>query len=243
MRVEGVIPCRYNYSRFPGIPLEKKKKKSMVQRVYEKSFLCDHLNKIIVATDDERISFHVKAFGGNVMITSKNHKNGTERCGEVLRKSIENFDVIVNIQGDEPFIEPSQISQLISLFADENVQIATLSKKIEDYTTLTDINKVKVFFDKENNANSFVRNYEITEKEFHKEKLYKHIGIYAFRADILEKITKLSPSKSEQDLNLEQLRWLDNKFKIKVGITEFESQSVDTTEDIEKIVEFHSKNS
>ena len=214
----------------------------MVQRVYEKSSLCDNLNKIIVATDDERISFHVKSFGGNVMITSKKHENGTERCGEVLEKSIENFDVIVNIQGDEPFIEPSQISQLISMFDDINVQIATLSKTIEDYTTLTDINKVKVFFDKENNANSFVRNHEITEEKFHKENFYKHIGIYAFRADILEKITKLSPSKSEQDLNLEQLRWLDNKFKIKVGITEFESQSVDTTEDIEKIVEFHSKN-
>ena len=128
------------------------------------------------------------------------------------------------------------------MFDDINVQIATLSKTIEDYTTLTDINKVKVFFDKENNANSFVRNHEITEEKFHKENFYKHIGIYAFRADILEKITKLSPSKSEQDLNLEQLRWLDNKFKIKVGITEFESQSVDTTEDIEKIVEFHSKN-
>ena len=242
MRVLGVIPCRYNSSRFPGKPLAEILGKSMVQRVYEKSSLCDNLNKIIVATDDERISFHVKSFAGNVMMTSKNHESGTERCGEVLKKSIENFDVIVNIQGDEPFIEPSQISQLISLFDDINVQIATLSKKIEDYTTLTDINKVKVFFDKENNANSFVRNHEITEEEFYKKNFYKHIGIYAFRADILEKITKLSPSKSEQDLNLEQLRWLDNKFKIKVGITEFESQSVDTTEDIEKIVEFHSKN-
>lgn len=214
----------------------------MVQRVYEKSSLCDNLNKIIVATDDERISFHVKSFAGNVMMTSKNHESGTERCGEVLKKSIENFDLIINIQGDEPFIEPSQISQLISLFDDINVQIATLSKKIKDYTTLKDINKVKVFFDKENNANSFVRNHEATEEEFHKKNFYKHIGIYAFRADILEKITKLSASKSEQDLNLEQLRWLDNKLKIKVGITEFESQSVDTTEDIEKIVEFHSKN-
>jgi len=243
MKVLGVIPCRYNSSRFPGKPLAEILGKSMVQRVYEKSSLCDNLNKIIVATDDERISFHVKSFGGNVMITSKNHENGTERCGEVLEKSIENFDLIVNIQGDEPFIEPSQISHLISLFDEKNVQIATLSKKIEDYTTLTDKDKVKVFFDKENNANSFVRNYEITEEEFHKENFYNHIGIYAFRADVLEKITKLSPSKSEKQLNLEQLRWLDNKFKIKVGITEFESQSVDTTEDIEKIMEFHSKNS
>ena len=243
MRVLGIIPCRYNSSRFPGKPLADILGKSMVQRVYEKSSLCDNLNKVIVATDDERISFHVKSFGGNVMMTSKNHESGTERCGEILENISEHFDVIVNIQGDEPFIEPSQISQLISLFDEKNVKIATLSKKIEDYTTLTDKNKVKIFFDKENNANSFVRNYEITEEEFHKDNFYKHIGIYAFRSNILEKITKLSPSKNEKQLNLEQLRWLDNKFKIKVGITESESLSVDTTEDIDKIVEFHSKNS
>jgi len=242
MRVLGIIPARYNSSRLPGKPLADIMGTSIIQRVYEQASKCKQLRKVIVATDDERISFHVKSFGGNVMMTSKNHESGTDRCGEILEKSIENFDVIINIQGDEPFIEPSQISQLISLFDESNVQIATLSKKIEDYDTLTNINKVKVFFDKENNANSFVRNHEITEEEFHKKNFYKHIGIYAFRADILEKITKLSPSKSEQDLNLEQLRWLDNKFKIKVGITEFESQSVDTTEDIEKIVEFHSKN-
>lgn len=242
MRVLGIIPCRYNSSRFPGKPLADILGKSMVQRVYEKSSLCDNLNKIIVATDDERISFHVKSFGGNVMMTSKNHKSGTERCGEILENIIENFDMIVNIQGDEPFINPSQISQLISLFDKKNVKIATLSKKIENYTTLADKNKVKVFFDEGNNANSFVRNYEISEEEFHKDNFYKHIGIYAFRANILEKIIKLSPSKREIQLNLEQLRWMDNKFKIKVGITEFASLSVDTTEDIEKIVEFHSKN-
>ena len=243
MKVLGVIPCRYNSSRFPGKPLADILGKSMVQRVYENSSLCHNLNKVIVATDDERISFHVKSFGGNVMLTSKNHENGTDRCGEVLEKTNKNFDVIINIQGDEPFIEPSQISQIISLFDEKNVKIATLSKKIEDYTTLTDKNKVKVFFDKENNANSFVRNYEITEEEFHKDNFYKHIGIYAFRADILEKITKLSASKNEKQLKLEQLRWLDNKFKIKVEIIESESLSVDTTEDIDKIVEFHSKNS
>ena len=242
MKVLGILPARYNSSRLPGKPLADIMGTSMIQRVYEQASKCKQLRKVIVATDDERISFHVKSFGGNVMMTSKNHESGTDRCGEILEKSIENFDVIINIQGDEPFIEPSQISQLISLFDESNVQIATLSKKIEDYDTLTNINKVKVFFDKENNANSFVRNHEITEEEFYKKNFYKHIGIYAFRSDILEKITKLSPSKSEQDLNLEQLRWLDNKFKIKVGITEFESQSVDTTEDIEKIVEFHSKN-
>ena len=148
MRGLGIIPARYNSSRLPGKPLADIMGTSMIQRVYEQATKCKELRKVIVATDDERISFHVKSFGGNVIMTSKNHESGTDRCGEVLEKSIENFDIIVNIQGDEPFIEPSQISQLISLFDDINVQIATLSKKIEDYTTLTDINKVKVFFDK-----------------------------------------------------------------------------------------------
>jgi len=243
MRVLAIIPSRYNSSRFPGKPLADIMGKSMIQRVVEQCEKCPDLHRIIVATDDERISFHVKSFGGNVILTSKNHENGTDRCGEVLENTNEYFDVIINIQADEPFIETSQISQLISLFDEKNVKIATLSKKIEDYTTLTDKNKVKVFFDKENNANSFVRNYEISEEEFQKDNFYKHIGIYAFREDILEKITKLSASKNEKQLNLEQLRWMDNKFKIKVEITESESLSVDTPEDIDKIVEFHSKNS
>ena len=242
MKVLGILPARYNSSRLPGKPLADIMGTSMIQRVYEQASNCKELRKVIVATDDERISFHVKSFGGNVMMTSKNHESGTDRCGEVFENISEHFDVIINIQGDEPFIEPFQISQLISLFNDENVKIATLSKKIEDYTSLTDEDRVKVFFDEENNATSFVRNYEISEEEFHKDNFYKHIGIYAFRSTVLEKITKLSASKNEKQLKLEQLRWLDNKFKIKVGITEFESQSVDTTEDIEKIVEFHSKN-
>ena len=112
MRVLGVIPCRYNSSRFPGKPLAEILGKSMVQRVYKKSSLCNNLHKVIVATDDERISFHVKSFGGNVMMTSKNHESGTERCGEVLKKSIENFDLIINIQGDEPFISLLKLVRL-----------------------------------------------------------------------------------------------------------------------------------
>lgn len=243
MKVLGIIPARYHSSRFPGKPLVDILGKSMVQRVYEKSSLCADFNKVIVATDDERISFHVKSFGGNVIMTSKKHESGTDRCGEVLESAKEHFDVIVNVQGDEPFIEPFQISELISLFSDENVKIATLSKKIEDYTSLTDQDRVKVFLDKENNASSFVRNYEIAEKDFHNNNVYQHIGIYAFQATVLEKITKLPPSENEKKLNLEQLRWLDNKWKIKVGITECKSISVDTTEDIEKIEDFDSKNS
>lgn len=243
MRVLGIIPVRYNSTRFPGKPLANILGKSMIQRVYEKSSLCNNLNKVIIATDDERIAFHVKSFGGDVIITSKNHKSGTDRCGEILEKTTEDFDIIVNIQGDEPFIEPFQINELISLFNNENIQIGTLSKKIEEYSCLIDKNKVKVFFDEKNNANSFVREYKISEEEFNKQTFYKHIGIYAFQASILKKITKLPSTKNEKKLNLEQIRWLDNKFKIKVGITEIESISVDTSEDLQKIEDFHSKNS
>jgi len=242
MRVLGVIPSRYNSSRFPGKPLTNILGKSMVQRVYERSSQCDNLNKVIIATDDERISFHVKSFAGNVMMTSKHHESGTDRCGEILEKINEHFDIIVNIQGDEPFINPTQISNLISMFDDKNVKIATLAKKIKNYISLTDNNKVKIFFDNRNNAYSFVRSYKISEEEFLENNFYKHNGIYAFRANILKNLIKISPSKNEKNLNLEQLRWLDNKYKIKVGITEFESLSVDTIEDVEKIVEFHSKN-
>jgi len=243
MRVLGIIPVRYNSSRFPGKPLANILGKSMIQRVYEKASLCNNLNKVIVATDDERIAFHVKSFAGNVIMTSKKHQSGTDRCREALEKTTENFDIIVNIQGDEPFIEPLQINEVISLFKIENVTIGTLSKKIEDYASLIDKNKVKVFFDNNNYANSFVREHKILEENFNKQTFYKHIGIYAFKASTLKEITELPSNKNEIKLNLEQLRWLDNKFKIKVGITEMESISVDTSEDLQKIEEFHSKNS
>ena len=243
MRTLGIIPARYNSSRLPGKPLANILGKSMIERVYEKVSLCNNLNKVIVATDDERIAFHVKSFGGNVIMTSKNHESGTDRCGEALEKMKEEFDVIVNIQGDEPFINPLQINEVISLFKNKNITIGTLSKKIQNYASLIDKNKVKVFFDNKNYANSFVRKHKISEEAFNKQTFYKHIGIYAFKASTLKEITKLSSTKNEIKLNLEQLKWLDNKFKIMVGVTEIESISVDTAEDILKIEEFHLKNS
>ena len=214
----------------------------MIQRVYNQVSLCKEVSKIIIATDDERIAFHVKGFGGNVMMTSKHHESGTDRCGEVLSKLEEDFDVVVNIQGDEPFIEPLQIHQLISLFKEEEIKIATLAKQINDYSLYKDENKVKVIINDSNFAVTFVRKVDISEETFLEKEYFKHIGIYAFQQETLEEITKLSPSKNEKNLNLEQLRWLDNNYKIKVGITEFDSLSVDNSEDIEKIIEFHSKN-
>ena len=242
MKVLGIIPARYNSSRLPGKPLADIMGTSMIQRVYEQASKCKQLRKVIVATDDERISFHVKSFGGNVIMTSKNHESGTDRCGEVAEKIERNFDVIVNIQGDEPFINPEQINQVIQLFNEESTQIATLSKRFNNFENFTDENKVKVKINTDGFADDFYRTSVINEIEFSEREYFKHIGIYAFKADVLQKIVNLPKSKTEEKLNLEQLRWLDNKYKIKVGITELEALSVDRIEDIEKIVEFHEKN-
>jgi 3-deoxy-manno-octulosonate cytidylyltransferase (CMP-KDO synthetase) len=242
MRVIGIIPARYNSSRFPGKPLADIMGMSMIQRVYEQASKCKLLNKVIVATDDERISFHVKSFGGTVMITSKKHESGTDRCGEVVEKLEEHFDIIVNIQGDEPFIDPQQITELITLFEEQDIKIATLAKKIEDFSVYTNENKVKVFFDENNTATSFERKYLLKEEVFNTEETFKHIGIYAFREDILEKIIHLKPTKKEKELNLEQVRWMDHNYNIKVGITDFDPISVDQMEDIKKISRSHLKN-
>ena len=242
MKVLGIIPARYNSSRLPGKPLADIMGTSMIQRVYEQASKCKKLRKVIVATDDERISFHIKSFGGNVIMTSKNHESGTDRCSEVAEKLEKKFDVIVNIQGDEPFINPEQINQVIQLFDEEDTQIATLSKRFNDFENFTDENKVKVKINTDGFADDFYRNSVINEIEFSERDYFKHIGIYAFKSDVLQKIVNLPKSKTEEELNLEQIRWLDNKYKIKVGITKLEALSVDRIEDIEKIVEFHEKN-
>jgi 3-deoxy-manno-octulosonate cytidylyltransferase (CMP-KDO synthetase) len=242
MKVLGIIPARYNSSRLPGKPLADIMGTSMIQRVYEQASKCKQLRKVIVATDDERISFHVKSFGGKVIMTSKNHESGTDRCGEVAEKIERNFDVIVNIQGDEPFINPEQINQVIQLFNEESTQIATLSKRFNNFENFTDENKVKVKINTDGFADDFYRTSVINEIEFSERDYFKHIGIYAFKSDVLQKIVNLPKSKTEEKLNLEQLRWLDNKYKIKVGITKLDALSVDRIEDIEKIVEFHEKN-
>ena len=242
MRILGIIPSRYNSSRFPGKPLANILGKSMIQRVYDQSQKCNLLNKVVVATDDERISFHVKSFGGNVMMTSKNHESGTDRCGEVIRKLEEYSDIVVNIHGHEPFINPNQITQLLKMFENTNIQIASLARKIDNYETYSNINIVKVFFDEKNIVKGFERESKLKEEDFENYNTYKHIGIYAFRTNILNEIIDLNPTENEKKLNLEQLRWIENKYSIHIGITEIDSLSVDKIEDIEKISEFHLKN-
>jgi len=232
MKIIGIIPARYGSSRFPGKPLADILGKSMIQRVYEQCKKASSLSKLIVATDDERIYNHVLSFGGKVIMTSNSLPSGTDRCNEVIQSLKEKYDVAINIQGDQPYINTEQIDQIANLFSSENVSIATLAKKIEDESTLTDINSPKAIFNSNGIAVNFCR--KITNPT--QEKTYfKHIGIYGYLTKTLAEICELPPSASEIKERLEQLRWLDNKYLIKVGITPYEGVSVDTPEDIEKI--------
>jgi len=240
MKVLGIIPARYASSRFPGKPLVDIRGKSMIQRVYEQA-IKSGLNRVIVATDDERIKSAVESFHGNVIITSADHSSGTDRCKEVVEKlhaENQKFDIIVNIQGDEPYINPEQIKQVISCFSARDVEIATLAKRITSSGELFNNNINKVIFDKLNNAIYFSRfaipfqQNEPTENWLEKADYYKHIGIYAYRSATLSKITDLERSKLEIAESLEQLRWIENGYKIRVMETEYESISVDTPNDL-----------
>ena len=232
MKIIGIIPSRYASSRFPGKPLADILGKSMIQRVYEQCKKASSLSKVIVATDDEQIFNHVLGFGGKVIMTSNSHPSGTDRCNEVIQYLEEKYDVAINIQGDEPYIKHEQIDQVALLFSTKEVSIATLAKKIEDKNLLTDINSPKAIFDTNGTAINFCR--EIT--DISNEKTYfKHIGIYGYLTKTLAEICELPPSANEIKERLEQLRWLDNEYIIKVGLTTHEGISVDTLKDIEKI--------
>ena len=232
MKIIGIIPSRYGSSRFPGKPLANILGKSMIQRVYEQCEKASSLSKVIVATDNQKIFNHVLSFGGKVIMTSESHPSGTDRCNEVIQSLEEEYDIAINIQGDEPYINPEQIDQLASLFSSKEVSIATLAKKIEDQNIISDENSPKAIFDKNGIAVNFCRiiNSPSAEKTY-----FKHIGIYGYLTKTLSEICKLPSSKNELKERLEQLRWLDNKYLIKVGITTHSVLSVDTPKDIEKI--------
>ncbi len=234
MKVVGIIPSRYESTRFPGKPLVNILGKSMIQRVYEQCIKSNTLNQVIVATDDNRILNHVRNFGGQAVMTSKKHNTGTERCNEVVENLNGEFNLIVNIQGDEPYINPLQINEVVQLFHNPKTQIGTLVKKIHDLEIIKNKTKPKAIFDDDGNALSFCREISNIDSQ---NKYYEHVGIYAYKKDILKKICKLPKSQNEINEGLEQLRWLDNNYKIKVGITNFETLSVDTPKDIEKINE------
>ena len=231
MKVLGVIPARYSSLRFPGKPLVDIAGKSMIQRVYEQAIKCKDLNKVLVATDDDKIFNHVKSFNGNVIITSSNHQSGTDRCAEAVEKIGEDYDIIINIQGDEPTINPFQISSLIELLKNSKQGIGTLYKKIKSQKELDDLNTVKLIFNDDFEAINFFR-----ENLFDKLLCNKHIGMYGFRKETLMKITMLPLSINEKKHNLEQLRWLDNNYKIKVLETKTENISIDTIDDLKKLL-------
>ncbi|MBQ3673491.1 MAG: 3-deoxy-manno-octulosonate cytidylyltransferase [Paludibacteraceae bacterium] len=259
MKYFGIIPARYASTRFPGKPLADICHKTVIHRVYEQA--SKKLDTLLVATDDERIYDHVESFGGKVVLTRPDHRCGTDRCLEAYmaittpswREQNDADTVIINIQGDEPFIQPEQIQSLIDCFEnDPQTQIATLVRPYTEKDTLEDLenpNTPKVVWSKQTNEAlyfsrsviPFLRGIEKNEW-LSKGQFYRHIGLYAYRADILQQITHLQPSPLEQAESLEQLRWLENGFRIKVAQTEIETIGIDTPQDLEKAIEWYKQN-
>jgi 3-deoxy-manno-octulosonate cytidylyltransferase (CMP-KDO synthetase) len=244
MKILGIIPARYASTRFPAKALADIHGKSMVRRVYEQALKTPSLSRVVVATDHEKIYAHVKDFG-DVVMTSLEHQSGTDRCCEALHKLNETFDYVINIQGDEPFIMPAQIDLLADCLKSPDVQLATLVKKITDKETLFNHNTPKVIFNKNLEAIYFSRQTiphlrGIKEDDWlASHEFYKHIGIYAYRADILEQITKLPVSELEKSEALEQLRWIENGYRIKVAITQYETIGIDTPDDLKKVASLY----
>lgn len=249
MKFIGIIPARYASTRFPGKPLAEICGKTVIRRVYEQA--CKSLETVVVATDDERIYDAVEAFGGKVVMTRSDHKCGTDRCLEAYeaittpswRAQNDTDTVIINIQGDEPFIQPEQIESLMTCFDKAGTDIATLVRPFTDKDSAADLENVntpKVEWDKESGvAKMFSRKVLTCADGSH----YRHIGIYAYRADVLAKITKLEQSPLEIAERLEQLRWLENGYCIRIGITETPTIGIDTPEDLEKAINWYRRSS
>lgn len=238
----GVIPARYASSRFPGKPLADIGGMSMIERVYRQAKKAKSLSDVIVATDDPAIEEVVRDFSGNVCLTSPTHPSGTDRCAEVVVKMGLHADAIINIQGDEPFIDPGQIDILSSCFKDDRTELATLIKRIDSPEVLFNPNSPKVIVDHDGFAIYFsrhpipyIRGFE-EDKWLNRHTFFQHIGIYGYTREALKKITQLPPSSLEKAESLEQLRWLEHGFRIKTAITGFESIAIDTPDDLERVV-------
>jgi len=244
MNFIGIIPARFQSTRFPGKPLALLSGKPIVQWVYENARKA--LTDVYVATDDERIFRAVEAFGGKVIYTSSDHQSGTDRCAEaaqILSKSME-VDIVVNIQGDEPFIRTEQIESLKACFSSPETEIATLIKPITNIVEITNINRPKVVINQHQEAMyfsrspiPFVRGYPV-EEWIDRQTFYSHIGMYAYRYDILLELTKLPLGILEKAESLEQLRWLEYGYCIKTAQTQFENIGIDTPEDLEQAKKF-----
>ena len=242
MKFIGIIPARYASTRFPGKPLALLGGKPVIQHVYEK--VAAVLEAAYVATDDERIYDAVKSFGGQVVMTRTDHKSGTDRIEEAIEKIGGEWDVVVNVQGDEPFVAKSQLDTICHCFDDPTTQIATLGKPFESMEAVQNPNSPKIVVDNMGFAMYFSRSvipyvrgkeesFWLTHYPF-----LKHLGIYAYRKDVLRQVTQLPQSSLEIAESLEQLRWLQNGFKIKVGTTDVETVGIDTPQDLERAEEF-----
>lgn len=243
MKIVGIIPARYASTRFPGKPLALIKGKPMIQRVYEQA-LKSKLDAVVIATDDVRIADAVMDFGGQYVMTSPNHRSGTDRCCEALDLLKTKYDAVVNIQGDEPFIDPKQIDLLVDLIVRDDTPLASLAKRIDDADELFSPNAVKVVVNQEGNAMYFSRNpipfmRNVDRDEWlAKGRFYKHIGIYAYKADVLHQVARMEPSALEQAESLEQLRWLENGLAIRMALSDAENISIDTPDDLHRAEQY-----
>ena len=242
MNFTAIIPARYASTRFPGKPLALLGNKPVIQHVYEQA--TSVLNEVWVATDDGRIREAVEKFGGRVVMTRADHKSGTDRIEEAAEKTGTQADVVINIQGDEPFVQPSQIKTLMQLFDNADTQIGTLGKHFENIEAVNNPNSPKIVTDKQGCALYFsrsvipyIRGAQDNEWLSHFPFL-KHLGLYAYRREVLHEITQLPQSSLEIAESLEQLRWLENGYRIRVGLTDVETVGIDTPEDLQRAEEF-----
>ena len=242
MTFTAIIPARYASTRFPGKPLAVLGGKTVIQRVYEQVSCV--LNEVYVATDDERIFSCVESFGGKAVMTRTDHQSGTDRIQEAVEKTLTQADVIINVQGDEPFIQPSQIQTLMQLFDEPSTQIGTLGKRFESIEAVENPYSPKIVTDVRGFALYFSRSIipyirgKAQEDWFGEYPFLKHLGVYAYRREVLADVTKLPQSALEKVESLEQLRWLQNGYRIRVGLTDVETVGIDTPEDLQRAEQF-----
>lgn len=240
--IAGIIPARFASSRFPGKPLADIRGKSMLQRVYEQASASTLLDTVVIATDDTRIFDHARSIGAKVVMTAADHPSGTDRCWEALNQLDPGYRYVINIQGDEPFLDPNQIDELAAVLQDGTAELATQMIRIQSSELLFDRGEVKIILDQQQQALYFSRMpipfiKGVEEKNWHLHfPYYRHVGMYAYRRDILEQITRLPVSSLEKAESLEQLRWLEHGFKIRCVETRYDSHCIDTPEDIEKVL-------
>lgn len=239
MKVLGIIPARYDSSRFPGKPLIDLKGKTMIQRVYEGAQRAQMIDKLVVATDDHRIVAEVERFGGIAILTKSTHQSGTDRCAEVLER-FPDYDIVINIQGDEPLVSAQQLDTLLEAFTDVKTQIATLVNPEVSHEDLNNPNRIKVLENALQQAIYFSRS-ALPNMHYAKTETFpwlRHIGLYAYRANVLAELSQLTPCLLEQAESLEQLRWLYYGYPIQLIRTTIETPNIDVPEDIQKVLPF-----